>query len=133
MCLTVCNSAYHIKIVCRLEHQVIVLKMRDKDGSKGSGHTGSSLISSTESNKSENQHATQTKVRYDVLQGGWQQKLEGQSDRMVNKITPNPKGWSGERLPQILKDWMAENYPKIKWQKVTSNLKRQNGGNHPKL
>lgn len=48
--------------ISRLEHQVIVLKMRDKDGSKGSGHTGSSLISSTESNKSENQHAMQTKT-----------------------------------------------------------------------
>ena len=57
------------KIVCRLEHQVIVLKMRDKDGSKGSGCIGSSSISSTASNKSQNQHPTQTKVRYNVLQG----------------------------------------------------------------
>lgn len=43
--------------------------MRDKDGSKGSGCIGSSSISSTASNKSQNQHPTQTKVRYNVLQG----------------------------------------------------------------
>lgn len=48
--------------ISRLEHQVIVLKMRDKDGSKGSGCIGSSSISSTASNKSQNQHPTQTKT-----------------------------------------------------------------------